>query len=432
MAERQHTQEEKDLLQRAARVWPDGNLGNLRPTDGYELFIRKGQGSRLWDVSGNEYIDYLLGSGPMILGHAHPAVVEAVEEALSRGTTYATQNVDALLLSEEIVSAVPCAEQIRFTTSGTEATFQCLRLARAYRKRDKVLKFEGAYHGIHDYAMMSWFPHDPPPFPEPVPASAGIPKAVQDTVLIAPFNDLETTTAIIEAHHDELAAVIVEPLQRNLEAVPGFLEGVRAVTARLDIPLVFDEVVTGFRLAYGGAQEFYGVVPDLAALGKVVGGGFPLAAVVGSRELMQAYDVASVAAEEWVPQIGTLNGSPVAAAAGLATLKELKNDGMYERYRATGTYLKDTLQRLLDEAEIPAQVSGDASAFDVYFTDHPVTDYRSSLDSRVELNTVFDRTLLENGVFKRPRQMYVGMCHTDADVERTVEVFKLAVAALRE
>ncbi len=432
MTARRHTQEEADLLQRAARVWPDGNLGNLRPVNGYELFIREGRGSHIWDVSGNEYIDYLLGSGPLILGHAHPAVIEAVERTLPGGTTYATQNVEALLLSEEIVSAVPCAEQIRFTTSGTEATFQCLRLARAYRKRDKVLKFEGAYHGLHDYAMMSWSPHDPPPFPEPVPSSAGIPKAVQDTVLIAPFNDLETTTAIIEAHQDELAVVIVEPLQRNLPAVPGFLEGVRAVTARHDIPLVFDEVVTGFRLAYGGAQEFYGVVPDLAALGKIVGGGFPLAAVVGRRELMQAYDVEAVGFSEWVPQIGTLNGGPVAAAAGLATLKELQHEGIYERYRATGTFLKDTLQRLLDEAEIPAQVSGDASAFDVYFTDHPVTDYRSSLDSNVALNTIFDRALLENGVFKRPRQLYVGMCHTDADVERTVEAFKAAVGALRE
>ena len=165
MAPRRHTQEEKDLLQRAARVWPDGNLGNLRPTEGYELFIREGHGSRIWDVSGNEYIDYLLGSGPMILGHAHPKVVEAVEEALRGGSTYATQNEYALLLAEEIVAAVPCAEQVRFTTSGTDATFQCLRLARAYRKREKVVKFEGAYHGIHDYALMSWFPPRPPSVP---------------------------------------------------------------------------------------------------------------------------------------------------------------------------------------------------------------------------------------------------------------------------
>ena len=330
------------------------------------------------------------------------------------------------------MAAVPCAEQVRFTTSGTDATFQCLRLARAYRKREKVVKFEGAYHGIHDYALMSWFPQDPPPFPEPVPSSAGIPKAVQETVLIAPFNDLETTTEIIEGHRDELAAVILEPLQRNLAAVPGFLEGVRAVTARHGIPLVFDEVVTGFRLAYGGAQEFYGVIPDLAAMGKVVGGGFALAAVVGGREIMQAYDVTAAAPGGFVPQIGTLNGNPVAAAAGLATLRELQQEGLYERYRATGTYLRETLQRLLDEAEVPAQVAGDASAFDVYFTDHPISDYRSTLDSNKEMNRVFDRALLEHGIFKRPSQFYIGMCHTDADVEQTVDAFKASVAALRE
>ena len=249
------TPEERDLLKRAERVLPQGSLGNMRLHDDYAFVVRRGLGSRVWDVSGNEYVDYLLGSGPMVLGHAHPGVIRAVEEALSKGTTFFTQNEYAVSLAEEIVSALPSAEQVRFTTSGTEATFQALRLARAFRKRDKVLKFEGGFHGMHDYAMMSVNPSQPPGFPTPVPSSAGIPEAVQATVLVAPFNDIAATTDIIQRHHAELAAVIVEPVQRTLPPAVGFLGGLREVTAHYQVPLVFDEVVTGFRLAYGGARS---------------------------------------------------------------------------------------------------------------------------------------------------------------------------------
>ena len=223
----------------------------------------------------------------MLLGHAHPAVVEAVRQYLERGSTYFLTSGAAIELAEEVCRAVPCADMVKFTTSGTDATFQCLRVTRAYRKRDKVLKFEGGYHGSHDYAMMITWPSRLADFPQPVTASAGIPQVVQETVLVAPFNDLDTTALIIGQHHDQLAGVIVEPLQRFLPPAPGFLEGLREVTARYEVPLIFDEVVTGFRFAYGGAQEFYGVQPDLAAIGKVLGGGYPLAAVCGRARYLQ-------------------------------------------------------------------------------------------------------------------------------------------------
>ncbi len=270
--------EEKALLQRAQRYLPGAQNGNSPSSFEDGFIVKEGRGSRIYDYSGNEYIDYLMGSGPLILGHAHPAVVEAVRQCLERGSTYFLTSGVAIELAEEMCRAVPYAEMVRFTTSGTDATFQCLRAARAYRRRDKVLKFEGGYHGSHDYAMMSAWPSQLADFPTSVSSSAGIPRVVQETVLVTPFNDLEATTRIIRKYHDQLAGVILEPLQRIIPPAQGFLEGLREVTASYDIPLIFDEVVTGFRLAYGGAQESYGVQPDMAAIGKVVGGGYPLAA----------------------------------------------------------------------------------------------------------------------------------------------------------
>jgi len=251
-------------------------------------------------------------------------------------------------------------------------------------------------------------------------------------VLVAPFNDLASASGLIEQHHDALAAVIVEPIQRILTPLPGFLQGLRDVTAHYDIPLVFDEVVTGFRLAYGGAQEFFGVTPDIAALGKIIGGGFPLAAVVGRRDIMNVLDSSAVSSGDFVPQIGTLSGNPVAAAAGLATLDIMNEPGTYEVYRAKGAGLRSTLQRLLDEAEIPAMVSGDDVMFDVYFTDHPITDYRSTLDTNKAKNKLFDQTLLEHGIFKSPGKFYLGLCHDDDDIAKTVRAFGAGVDALRD
>jgi glutamate-1-semialdehyde 2,1-aminomutase len=320
---------------------------------------------------------------------------------------------------------------VRFTTSGTDATFQCLRVARTYRQRDKVLKFEGGYHGTHDYALMSMAPSKLLDFPQALPDSGGIPRAVQDTVLIAPFNDLETTCQIIGEHHEELGGVIVEPLQRIIPPAPGFLEGLRDVTSQYQVPLIFDEVVTGFRLAYGGAQELYGVQPDLVAIGKVVGGGFPLAAVCGRAQIMRHYDSALAHGDQFIPQYGTLNGNPISATAGLATLSQLRKPETYRRLRATGQRLRRGLQEALDQAEIPAQVVGDDTVFDVYFTDRAITNYRSTLSADAGLMQRFNGLLLERGILKGGQKFYMSLAHTEEDVQRTLEVFRDTAEQLR-
>ena len=405
---------------------PGGSLGNLT----VDLVIKEGSGSRVRDVSGNEYIDYLLGSGPMVVGHAHPRVVAAVQEQVQHGSTFFADNEAAILLAEEIVRAVPCADTVRFCSSGTEATLYAMRAARAFRGRDKILKFEGGFHGMNDYALMSMGPSDPPDFPAAVPDSAGIPASVAGEMLIAPFNDIETTSAIVERHHDEIGGVIVEPFQRLLTPVPGFLEGLRELTKEYGIPLIFDEVVTGFRFSYGGAQEYYGVTPDLCALGKAVGGGFPLTAVAGRDEIMSGFD-ASSAGDGFVLQIGTLSGNPVASAAGLATLEILREPGTYEKLFATGQQLKDALQRLLNEAEIPAVVAGEAPLFEVFFTEGEIRDHRSTLLADKEMMRRFNSLLLERGVFKGDSKFYLSTSHTQRDVEETIEAFESVVDELR-
>ena len=281
------------LVEKARQFMPAGGLGNT----GAEIILRSGKGSRVWDESGNEYIDYLIGSGPMFAGHAHPRVTAAVREQVELGSTFFANNRYAIELAEAIVDAVPCAEQVRFVSSGTEADAYAMRLARSYRGRDKILKFEGGYHGMSDTSLQSLAPKRPGNFPRPVPDSAGIPDGVADEVLVAPYNDLDAVADLIREHGDEIAGLIVEPVQRIIPPVPGFLEGLRELTEKHDIVLIFDEVVTGFRMAYGGAQEHYGVTPDLCTLGKACGGGYPLAAIAGREEIMSLFD-ASRAGED--------------------------------------------------------------------------------------------------------------------------------------
>ncbi len=426
----QRTPQERRLLEKAAQYLPGGNTGNLTVREDLSFLVREGRGSRIWDVSGNEYVDWLMGSGPMILGHAHPSVVEAVIKAVEQGSTFFATNEKAVLLAEELVKAVPCAEQVRFTTSGTDACFQAMRAARAYRKRDKVLKFEGGFHGTSDYALMSVTPAAAEEFPQAVPSSAGIPKAIQDLMLIAPFNDLDTTSAIIDAHHDELAAIIVEPLQRVLAPQPGFLQGLREVSARHDIPLIFDEVVTSFRLAYGGAQEYYGVTPDLCSVGKIMGGGYPLAAVMGRSDILSVYDQDSADADSYVNQIGTLNGNPIACAAGMATLAELRKEGVYDRLRDTGARVRQALVEICNHNEIPVQMCGEDAIFDVYFTAQPVTNYRHTLSADFQMMSKFNAGLLERGILKGGQKFYPSIVHTEEDVERTINAFEEVVPTL--
>ena len=426
---------EMELLDKAARFFPAGSSGNTNFPDALKFLAREGRGSHIWDVSGNEYVDWLMGSGPMLLGHAHPAVVAAVTEAVGQGSTFFTTSEKAVLLAEELVRAVPCAEQVRFTTSGTDACFQCMRAARAYRRRDKVLKFEGGYHGTSDYALMSVTPAPAAAaeFPQAVANGGGIPSVIQELMLIAPFNDLETTAAIIKAHHDELAAVIIEPLQRIIAPRPGFLQGLRELTEQYDLPLIFDEVVTGFRLAYGGAQEFYGVTPDLCAMGKVMGGGYPLAAIMGKADLMSVYDQSAAAADDYVNQVGTLNGNPIACTAGLATLAELRQEGSYDHIRSVGGRVRQGLVDIGAEYGLEVQSSGEDAIFDIYFTDQPVRNYRDGLAADAAMLARFNTGMLERGVLKGwPQKFYPSLAHTDGDVEQTLNAFREVAPTLRD
>ena len=417
---------EREIVETAKRVLPGGTFGNFAA----EVVIREGRGGRVWDEAGKEYVDFLLGSGPMLVGHAHPEVTAAAQAQIARGTTFFANNRLGIELAEAIVAAVPCAEQVRFVSSGSEADLYAMRAARAFRKRDKILKFEGGYHGMSDYSLMSLAPKRSGNFPQAVPDSAGIPRSVRDDMIVAPFNDAEVVASLVREHRDELAGVIVEPFQRIIPPAPGFLQALRRITAENGVPLIFDEVVTGFRLAYGGAQEYYGVVPDLCTLGKVIGGGFPLAAIAGRAEIMAHFDKTKVGDEAFLVQIGTLSGNPVAAAAGLATLDILRRPGAYERIFATGRELMATLGDLLKRAGIAAQVTGEPPLFDIVFTDEPIRDYRSTLTGDAELMRRFNALLRERGILKGDSKYYVSLAHTAEDVAFTRDAWASAIKAL--
>jgi glutamate-1-semialdehyde 2,1-aminomutase len=417
---------ERGYVEKAKRVLPGGTFGNF-PGD---VVIREGRGGRVWDENGKEYVDFLLGSGPMLVGHAHPEVTAAAQERIAQGTTFFANNRWGIELAEEIVAAVPCAEQVRFVSTGSEADLYAMRAARAFTKRDKILKFEGGYHGMSDYSLMSLAPERPGNFPQPIPDSAGIPRSLRDEILVAPFNDLDVVASLVREHRDELAGIILEPFQRIIPPAPGFLEGLRKITAQHGIPLIFDEVVTGFRFAYGGAQEYYGVVPDLCTLGKVIGGGFPLAAIAGRADIMAHFDRAKVGDEGFLKQIGTLSGNPVAAAAGLATLEILRRAGAYERIFATGRELMDTLSELLKRNGVTAQVVGEPPLFDVVFTAEPVRDYRGTLRGDADMLRRFNALLRERGILKGESKYYVSLAHTPEDIRFTRDAWASALNEL--
>ena len=415
-----------DLIGKARRVLPGGTFGNF-PGD---IVIREGRGGRVWDESGREYVDFLLGSGPMLVGHAHPEVTAAAQARIAQGTTFFANNRYGIELAEAIVAAVPCAEQVRFVSTGSEADLYAMRAARAFTRRDKILKFEGGYHGMSDYSLMSLAPKRPGNFPQPVPNSAGIPKSLRDEILVAPFNDLEVAASLVREHRQELAGVILEPLQRIIPPAPGFLEGLRRITAESGVLLIFDEVVTGFRLAYGGAQEYYGVVPDLCTLGKVIGGGFPLAAIAGRADIMAHFDRAAVGDDGFMMQVGTLSGNPVAAAAGLATLAILQQPGAYERLFATGRELMGSLAELLKRNGSAAQVTGEPPLFDAVFSAEPVRDYRGTLRGDAEMLRRLNALLRERGVLKGEQKYYVSLAHTPDDVRHTCDAWSSAIKML--
>jgi glutamate-1-semialdehyde 2,1-aminomutase len=417
-------EQELALVEMAKRVLPGGSFGNLSS----DIVIGEGRAGRVWDVSGNEYVDFLLGSGPMFIGHAHPDVVAAVQAQIPRGVTFFANSEPGIRLAAAIVDAMPCADKVRFTSTGTEADVYAMRVARAFRGRDKVLKFEGGFHGMSEYSLQSLSPKRPGNFPQAVPDSPGIPRSVSGDMLIAPFNNADLAASLIREHREELAAVIVEPFQRLLPPREGFLQALRAVTLECGIPLIFDEIVTGFRFAYGGAQEYYGVIPDICTLGKIVAGGFPLAAVCGRADIMRHFDRGEVG-DDVLPQIGTLSGNPVASVAGLATLEVLREPGTYERVFATGRRLMDGLAEMIRARDLPAQVIGEPVLFDIIFAEGEIYDYRSGARQDFDALRRFNLALRGEGVLKGDSKFYVSTVHDESDVRKTLSAFGTALDA---
>ncbi|MDA7423962.1 aspartate aminotransferase family protein [Thalassococcus lentus] len=418
---------QSEWIERAQAVLPAGGFGNFDPG----IIIARGQGSRVWDENDREYVDYLIGSGPMLLGHGHPEVMEAVLEQLPKGMTFFANNSKGIELAEAIVDAVACCEQVRFVASGGEADMYAMRLARAYTGRTKILKFEGGYHGMSAEAQMSLAPNARVNFPQAVPDSAGIPQGVADQMLIAPYNDLAAVEMLL-AENPDVAAIIVEPLQRIIPALPGYLQGLRRLCTRNGVLLIFDEIVTGFRLAYGGAQERYGVTPDICTLGKIIGGGFPLAALGASAEIMKHFDKSVVGAADWLMQLGTLSGNPVASAAGLKTMEVLRRDGAYAQLRNNGEQLQNMLSSALTKAGLAHQICGDETLFDVYFTGQACTDYRNARHDHPAVNERFNQVLRDNGVFKSPGKLYPSLALTADDFELTSQAIRRAVQSIGE
>jgi len=413
-------------IDRAHQVLPAGGFGNFDAS----VVIQRGSGSHIWDEEGNEYIDYLIGSGPMLLGHCHPEVNEAVQQQLGRGMTFFANNAHGIELAEVVVDAVPCAEQLRYVSTGGEADMYAMRLARAFTGRSKILKFEGGYHGMSAEALMSLAPTQLVNFPTAVPDSAGIPESVKDQMVIAPFNDADALTSLLDEYGGDIAAIIVEPLQRLIPPASGFLELLRAETTKRGIVLIFDEVVTGFRFAYGGAQEYYGVTPDLCTLGKIIGGGLPMAAIAGKAEILAHFDKAKVGDEGFAYQIGTLSGNPLAAVAGLKSLEILRRPGAYEQLRKIGDELIQGIHTHLQSAGVLHQIVGEPMLFDVVFSGTPVTDYRQWLAADMNANTVYNDVLRQSGIFKAPGKMYPSLALTDEDISQTLKAVELAAEAV--
>ncbi len=393
------------------------------------MVIREGRGSRIIDTEGKEYIDYLLGSGPLFTGHAHPVVVEAVGRQLEKGSSYLLTSEPAVRLAERLTEAVPAAERVSFANTGSEAVLYALRLARAYRGRDRVLRFEGAYHGQSDVMLMSnqWTAASAT---TAVPNSLGIPAAVSEEVVVASFNDIDGTTALIEAHADKLGAVIVEPMQRTIPPRPGFLESLRQATSAAGIPLVFDETVTGFRLAWGGAQERYGVVPDLCVLGKSISAGHPLGVICGRADIMSLAEAGRQGSGGYVSITGTYSGNPVSAVAALAVLEILSEPGVYEDLERRGRRLMAGLEASLVDAGIAVTVSGEPVAFQPWFMDGEARDHASLLGADMELAGRFTSLLLNEGVMKAHEKFFLSVVHSDEDIEQTLAAFEATATRL--
>ena len=416
---------------RAWALFPAGSPGEYNLPRELTVVLARGEGATVWDTEGGAFTDFTMGWGSVLLGHAHPAIVEAVRRRAGLGSNFAYLTDASLELAEAIARAVPCAERLRFCASGTEATAYAVRLARAHAGRPRVLKFEGAYHGANEVGTVSLFPQRGLAFPQGEPTSAGVPASAVADVLVAPYNDLRTTTAILAAHRHEVAAVIVEPLHRCTPPQPGFLAGLRELTAELDVLLIFDETVTGFRLAYGGAQEYYGVRPDLATFGKALGGGYPIGVVAGRADVLDLVREDRLGEDRYVWFASSVGGNAISATAALATLAELRRAGTYPRLFALGESLRAGLRSVLKDEGFTAQVQGDGPLAAILFTDHEVVDYRTAFDSDRARARSFLLGLFRRGIFLNPMstKLYLSLAHTDADMRRFLDA---ARATLRE
>jgi glutamate-1-semialdehyde 2,1-aminomutase len=412
---------------------PGNIFGSHGYPDGLGFVAARAQGSRIWATDGREFIDYVIGSGPMIIGHAHPHVAAAIAKQAALGTHLYAMNEVALALAEKINQHVPNAEAMKFVADGAQATFYSMRLARAFTGRSKILKFEGGYHGHHDYAMHGLTVSPGENNAQRKADSAGVPADVSGTVLVAPFNDLAATEAIVKEHGADLACIIVEPVQRSIPPLPGFLPGLRKICDRVGAMLIFDELVTGFRIAFGGAQEAYGVKPDLCAMGKIIGGGLPLAAVVGRRDLIELTVPGRPNDGRSVFFSGTLNGNPLACAAGLATLEVLEEQDGPAKVAAAGTKLAKGFREQADRLSIPFQMVGPPSFAEPVFGSQPVTNYAQWGATNQAASKQFSAELMKRGhhvLFVA--KYYLSTAHTDSDIDATVSAAYEAMRAVRD
>ena len=410
------------LFEEAKRYIPGGVNSPVRAfkaVGATPVFISKASGSRIWDVEGNEYIDYVSSWGPMILGHSHPAVVDAINEAAKKGTSYGIPTEMEIEMARLVTRAFPSIDLVRMVSSGTEAAMSAIRLARGYTGRDKIIKFEGCYHGHSDSLLVK---AGSGVATLGIPGSPGVPKSLAELTVTLPFNNIEAVRSAVDKYGDDVACIIIEPVAGNMGVVPprsGFLEELRKITYERGILLIFDEVITGFRLTYGGFQSLAGIEPDLTCLGKIIGGGLPVGAFGGKREIMD-----KLAPDGPVYQAGTLSGNPLAMAAGVATLKILEEKNNYETLEKKTSYLCDEIKRVFEKRQISVSINRMGSMFTLFFTDREVFDFASASRCDTGLFARYFRGMLSNGISIAPSQFeasFVSLAHTDEDMEMTLK-----------